>query len=75
MGNRVLVIVGSYGEHRYPITKETADFIETNTVSLLDDHPLRFNKREERMEYFNGVDWDVYISDSEILGATTVDES
>lgn len=62
MKKRVLVIVDDYGEHEYEIIRETENFIETSSVTLLDNFPIRFNKKERRLEYFDG-EWDVYVPD------------
>ena len=72
---RILTVATADGwEHEYTIISETEEIIETNSVTLFDEYPLRFNKREERMEYFNGAEWDVYFSDEFIQQVDITEE-
>lgn len=71
---RVLCIVDDYGEHKYEIVKETKEVIETNCVTLFDEYPIRFNKKEERLEYYNGEYWDVYVPSDCIFGVNIITE-
>lgn len=70
MKKRTLVVVDDYGEHEYEIIRETEDFIETSSVTLLDNFPIRFNKKERRLEYLDG-EWDVYVPDDCIFQVDT----
>lgn len=69
---KLLLITDSYGTHRFKVTKETPDYIETDFRTIIEGQPVRFNKREDRMEYYNGRIWDVYISDSSIIQVDVV---
>lgn len=67
---RILVVVTDYGDETFEIIRETEDFIETNNVTLFEDFPIRFNKKEGRLEYLAGK-WDVYVPDDCIFQVET----
>ena len=57
-----LEVVDDYGNHKYSVSKIEGDCYYLNQTTFLEDHPLRYNKKEERIEEFFPEDncWDVY---------------
>lgn len=63
------VTTASYGTHRYPVSGIMDDgSFSFRERDLTGNHCLRFNNKENRVEFFNSNTntWDVYISDEEI---------
>lgn len=72
---KILEVTDSFGTHQYNITKETPEIIETDSTTLADNQPLRFNKREGRVEVLTDAGWEVYISDSSIVQVDIVNKA
>lgn len=65
--NIIAEVVTTTGVMRYPVLNNPQSPYVALGKNLL-DQPLRFNKKEDRIEFLReDGEWDVYISDSELL--------
>lgn len=67
LGKTVIEIVTMEGSHKYDINREQGEYLYLKGSTLLGE-PLRFNKKDCCLEYFNEASmiWDIYIADHSI---------